>query len=114
MDAATLHLLIPQAMLQYQNMYHVIPTNPFQDIKYIHVSCPDGTMSKSALVERLNNSDNVIARKVENRWILLYPIDALQVKILVNWYSDTHGSFRLKHGSSKFYFRLDTDIMSIW
>lgn len=101
-------------MLQYQNVYHVIPTNPFRDIKYIHVSCPDGTVSKCALVERLNNSDNVIARKVENRWLLLYPIDALRVKILVNWYSDTYGAFRLKHGGSKFYFRLDNDIMSIW
>lgn len=84
--------------------------NPFENVKYIKLS----SFSKGfeILLPIVNSSEEVITRKINGSWVILYPVESLNFTTVIKWLEPLRGKFYVKHNS--IHFSIEEDILSCW
>jgi hypothetical protein len=95
-------------MMTHFNIGKKIEVNPFENVAYISLSA----YSRGGDVLRPfldNKSEEVVTRKINNSWTILYRIELLDFTTLVQWHDTDNGKFRFRNASV--YFRIEDDVM---
>lgn len=98
-------------MTTHFNIGKKLQINPFEDVKFIKIAV---TNHRTDVIAKLlnDNTQHIIHERNGNAWDILYPIEALDVLVVIQWFDPGRGKFKYDHKS--FHFGISTDTLLIW
>jgi hypothetical protein len=98
-------------MMTHFNIAKKVEVNPFENVAYVALS--EHSSGQNVLKPFLDyHSEEVVTRKVNNTWTIMYQIGLLDFTTLVQWYAPYRGKFHFKNSS--IHFRIEEDVMHCW
>lgn len=93
------------------NIAKKVEVNPFENVQFVRLS--EHSQANNILKPFLDAvSEEVITKKINGSWIILYHLGALDFTTLVQWIEPFRGKFYFKNSSV--HFKIVEDTMHCW
>ena len=99
-------------MTTHFNIAKKVEVNPFENVKFVNLSSSFSYGAEALRPFMDNVSEDVVARKINGSWVILYHIGVLDFTTLVQWLEPFRGKFYYKNKSV--HFRIEEDVMFCW